>query len=237
MDGAIPRGTTGNLLLDATGGDQLERLLCRSVRREIGTGEQYVAPGDEVWFTFFPIRGTLSLLAAPEPGLEVEAGTIGREGAADIFVAIGKRRAAHELIGQVPGEMVVIAAEDVAQEASQPGRFQDLVHGYIQAMYSQAAYSAACNAVHPADQRTARWLLMTHDRVDEDTFELRQEFLAAMIGVQRPTVSLAAGALRQAGLIEYTRGRITILDRDGLEDVSCPCYEQTRLAYSLYVQL
>jgi hypothetical protein len=186
---------------------------------------------------YFPTDGTLSLLATPQLEQRVEAATIGREGAADIPAAQGSRFAIHELIGQVPGEMIAVDVDVLRREASTRGRFQDLVHGYIQAFFSQAAYSAACNALHQADQRAARWLLMTHDRVDADQFELRHEFLAVMLGVQRPTVTLAAGALKHAGLIEYHRGRVTILDRAGLEDAACPCYEQVRLAYSRLVKL
>jgi hypothetical protein len=99
------------------------------------------------------------------------------------------------------------------------------------------AISAACNAVHHLNERCARWLLMTHDRVEEDTFDLKQEFLAVMLGVQRPSVSIAAGTLQEAGLISYRRGGITIRDREGLEEATCPCYELIRAEYSRLVPL
>jgi CRP-like cAMP-binding protein len=203
----------------------------------IEIGKHYAMPEDAISVVYFPTDGTLSLLATPDLEQAVEAATIGREGAADIFAALGSRTAIHELIGQVPGEMIAIDAEVVVREASSPGRFQDLAHGYIQAFFAQAAFSAACNALHHADQRAARWLLMTHDRVKGDDFELRQEFLAVMLGVQRPTVSLAAGALKHAGLIDYNRGHVSILNREGLEEAACSCYEQVRLAYSRLVRL
>ena len=228
---------TGNLLLDALDEGDRTRLMQGSSHLSIEIGKRYAMPDDVIDNVYFPTGGTLSLLATPELEQRVEAGTIGREGAADIFAAQGSRLAVHELIGQVPGEMIAIDADVVGREAGTPGRFQDLVHGYIQAFFSQAAYSAACNALHQSDQRAARWLLMTHDRVDSDDFELRHEFLAVMLGVQRPTVTLAAGALKHAGLIDYHRGLVTILDREGLEDAACPCYEQVRLAYSRLVQL
>jgi CRP-like cAMP-binding protein len=228
---------TGNLLLDAIGEPDRARLLEGSTRLPIEVGKRYAMPDEVIDNVYFPTGGTLSLLATPQLEQRVEAGTIGREGAADILAAQGSRLAVHELIGQVPGEMISIDADVVGHEAGTPGRFQDLVHGYVQAFFSQAAYSAACNALHQSDQRAARWLLATHDRVDSDEFELRHEFLAVMLGVQRPTVTLAAGALKHAGLIDYHRGRVTILDREGLEDAACPCYEQVRLAYSRLVQL
>jgi CRP-like cAMP-binding protein len=105
------------------------------------------------------------------------------------------------------------------------------------ALYAQAAISAGCNAKHHIEQRAARWLLQTHDRVDSDTFQLKQEFLAFMLGSARPTVSLTAAALRAEGLLDYTRGVVTILDRGGLEAKACSCYEQIRRQYSLLVQL
>ncbi|HEX6840966.1 MAG TPA: helix-turn-helix domain-containing protein, partial [Stellaceae bacterium] len=95
---------------------------------------------------------------------------------------------------------------------------------YTLGLLNQVGQNAACNRAHPVDERCARWLLMTHDRVQENSFQLTQEFLAQMLGVRRPTVSIAAGMLAKAGLISYMRGRITILDRDGLEAAACECY-------------
>jgi CRP-like cAMP-binding protein len=237
MAATVSKIHTGNLLLDALGEDDHTRLLSGAEKRSIDIGMQLVYPGAPIERVFFPTSGTLSLLATPDDGQRVEAATIGREGAGDVFAALGSRTAIHELIGQVPGEMIVLDAETVVEAASSPGAFQKLVFGYIQAFFAQTSYSVACNAVHHVDQRAARWLLMTHDRVDGDTFSLKQEFLALMLGVQRPTVTLAAGALRNAGLIQYARGNVTVLDRDGLEQATCPCYEYIRLAYSRLVML
>jgi CRP-like cAMP-binding protein len=237
MQTGAPKDRTGNLLLDALAGDQSERLMAHAEKRGIDIGVALIEPEGTIESVFFPTQGTLSVLAVPEADRRVEAATVGREGAADVFAALGSRIAVHELIGQVPGEMIVIDADTVVREASSPGRFQDLIHGYIQAFFAQTAYAAACNAVHHIDNRAARWLLMTHDRMDEDTFLLKQEFLAIMLGVHRPTVSIAAGALKNAGLIDYSRGVVTVKDRFGLEEAACPCYENTRTAYSRLVHL
>ncbi|HEX5937862.1 MAG TPA: helix-turn-helix domain-containing protein [Actinomycetota bacterium] len=121
--------------------------------------------------------------------------------------------------------------------ASQPGKLQDLINGYLEAFFAQASLSAGCNAVHNLNERCACWLLLTHDRVDSDTFDLKQEFLAVMLGVQRPSVSISAGTLQEAGLIAYRRGSITILHREGLEEATCPCYEMIRSEYSRLVPL
>ena len=162
---------------------------------------------------------------------------MGREGAADAFAAIGALRARHRLIGQIEGEMLVVDAALLLDHVSQPGRTQTLIFSYIQALYCQAAISAACNAKYQVAQRAARWLLQSHDCVDSDTFGLKQEFLAFMLGVRRPSVSLAAADLKSKGLIDYTRGTITILDRLGLEGSACACYEQIRRQYSELVEL
>jgi CRP-like cAMP-binding protein len=228
---------TGNLLLDALRPHLGSDVVTHAGRRRIEPDDQIVCVGDDVRSMFFPTSGTLSMLAEPDPDSIVEASTIGREGAADVFAALGSLKSIHRLIGQVPGEMIVLDAKAVLDRVSERGRAQTLLFSYIQALYAQAAISAACNAKHHVDQRAARWLLQTHDRVDSDTFNLKQEFLAYMLGVERPTVSLAAQTLKRAGLINYSRGTVSILDRFELESVACPCYEQIRKQYSLLVQL
>lgn len=225
---------TRNLLLDALPPADREALLASAVRQPIGVGTVLLAPGDEITTVPFPVEGTLSLVAEPDQDHRVEAASIGREGLGSVHAALGSRTASQRLFGQVPGEMITVDVETFARLAGQPGRLQRLVYGYIEATFTQAALSAACNALHHVNQRCARWLLMSHDRVDGDTFELRQEFLAYMLGVQRPTVTIAAGNLAGAGLITYHRGVITIVDRERLEEACCPCYgliqeEYTRL--------
>ena len=133
--------------------------------------------------------------------------------------------------------MFVIGHDALSECMSADERTKTLIFSYVQALYSQTALSAACNAKHHVDQRAARWLLQTHDRIDGDTFFLKQEFLAFMIGVTRPSVSLAAETLQKAGLIDYARGTMTVRDRLGLESVACACYEQIRAVYSHLVRL
>lgn len=228
---------TGNLLLDAMAPDVREALLVGSSTRNVAPGEVLVSVGDDVKVAFFPLSGTLSMLAEPDEETTVEASSVGLEGAADVFAALGALKAIHRLIGQVPGEVIVIDAKRVREFATQPGDTQVLLFSYIQALYAQAAVSAACNAKHSVERRAARWLLQTHDRVQSDTFDLKQEFLAYMLGVARPSVSLAAETLKNAGLISYSRGVVTIQDRIGLESSACSCYEHIRKQYSTLVEL
>jgi CRP-like cAMP-binding protein len=227
----------GNLLFDAFPPDTRARFVDGAVMKPIEPGRDYVSIGDEVRWSFFPMSGTMSILAQPDEETTVEASTVGREGAADAFASIGSLRARHRLIGQIAGQVLVMDAKLLTEEVSHPGRTQTLVFSYIQALYCQAAISAACNAQHPVTQRAARWLLASHDRVDVDSFTLKHEFLAYMLGVSRPTVSIAAGALKTAGVLDYSRGTVTILDREGLEAAACACYEQVRLQYSELIEL
>ena len=228
---------TGNLLLDALNPDARKTLLYDANRRDIDLWGEYVIPGQDVRSVFFPVTGSLSLLAEPDDETIVEAATIGREGATDLFGALGGLRVTHRVIGQLEGAMFEIRADALSELVSTDDRTKTLLFSYIQAQYSQTALSAACNAKHHVDQRAARWLLQSHDRVQGDTFLLKQEFLAFMLGVARPSVSLAAATLQSAGLITYVRGTITVRDRLALENVACACYEQIRAAYSALVQL
>jgi CRP-like cAMP-binding protein len=112
-----------------------------------------------------------------------------------------------------------------------------LIYGYIEALFAVASRATACIALHQVSERCARWLLETHDRVDSNRFELKQEFLGRMLAVSRPTVSVAQGTLQAAGTIQYRRGKITIVDREALEEASCSCYEVNRRDYSRLVPL
>jgi CRP-like cAMP-binding protein len=189
-----------------------------------------------VWSVFFPTSGTLSVIVEQPEG-RLETATTGREGVADAHAALGSRVASQIVLSQVAGESIDIDVDVFAEVYAERGHLSTVIHGYLEALFAQSMISAACIALHPVNERCARWLLETHDRVDGDEFTLRQEFLATMLGVRRPTVSIAAGTLAQAGLIRYHRGDIDILDREGLEDAACSCYESIRLAYSRLVPL
>jgi CRP-like cAMP-binding protein len=229
---------TGNMLLDALSSREREQILEDAKEEAIGVGRIFYEPGDVLHSVYLPVTGMVSLLTVDVDEIEVEFATIGREG---LFVApavLGSDRLGQDrYMGQIEGRTLVVDKQMFAFHVRQPGRLQDLVFGYLQALFSQAGYGSACNARHQVEQRAARWLLDTHDRIDSDDFELRQEFLAAMLAVHRPAVSLAAGALQRAGFITYRRGRITILDREGLESAACECYEKIRTEYSRLVPL
>lgn len=233
---AAGRGHTGNLLLDALPGSVREELLGDDEPRAIAAGDVWRSPGDAVKTVAFPLNGTLSLIAEVDEQ-RVEVATIGNEGAADVFSAIGSRVAPLLLLAQVGGEAYEVSIDRfLAAHADSPG-LQRLIQGYIEALVVQTSVGTLCQALHHLNERCARWLLETHDRVQSDAFELKQEFLAIMLAVQRPSVSIAAGTLQASGLISYRRGHVNIVDREGLEDAACACYEEIRSAYSRLVPL
>lgn len=179
---------------------------------------------------YFPIYGVISLMTPLVDGAPIETATVGNEGMVGVHAfprggPLGNTQA----IGQVPGEMLTLGADAFRAEVEGGGKLRSLMLAYTQALFAQISQAVACNASHDIQQRTAKWLLETHDRAGGgDTFELTQEFLADMLGVTRPSVSVSARALQQAGLIRYRRGEITILDRKALEASSCECYEAVR---------
>ena len=166
----------------------------------------------------------ISLVTYLEDGPSVEIATVGREGMVGISLFLETATVAWRAFGQVPGKALRIRAETFREEVDRNGALVRLLKRYTQALLSQVAQSSACNCVHTIEQRCARWLLQTHDRVGSDHYPLTQEFLAQMLGMRRSSVSQAAGGLQKAGLIRYVRGRITVLDRAGLEAASCECY-------------
>lgn len=177
---------------------------------------------------YFPISGAHSILAIMEDGAAVEVGTVGNEGFSTIDVLTGSDIATETTICQIPGESLRMPVAKFKEAIAGDTALRRLTMRYLQAYLGQVSQSVACNRLHSVEQRFARWVLMSHDRVPGDEFQLTQEFLADMLGVYRPSVSLVARTYQQAGLIKYTRGRITILDRAGLEEACCECYGVVR---------
>lgn len=160
----------------------------------------------------------------------VEAATVGDEGMLGVEAFLGDHIIAPgETLIQVPEtDAEVMRVDDFRRETARPGAFKTIVGRYAQVIIAQMMQSTACNALHHVQQRCARWLLLTHDRMHEQDFHLSHEFLAVMLRVKRPTVSVVAGTLQQAGFIRYTHGHVTVLDRKGLEAAACECYPIVR---------
>jgi CRP-like cAMP-binding protein len=175
-------------------------------------------------FVYFIETGVGSLVNTMANGDAAEVGTIGNEGIVGLPLVLEDERAPTAVYVQVPGSGLRITASRFRKELARSPTMRRVMHHYAHAFFNQVAQSAACNQFHSLEQRCCRWLLMTHDRMDSGEFVLTQEFLAMMLGVQRTGVTAAAGGLQRAGLIRYTRGNVTILNRRGLERRSCECY-------------
>jgi CRP-like cAMP-binding protein len=181
-------------------------------------------PGQEITALYFPVDGVVSLVTPLEDGAIVEVATIGNEGIVGVPLGNGGAPATVRAISQVAGASLRIGTGVFSSAVAKDGPFGMLVHSYEQALFSQIAQAAACNRLHSNEERLSRWLLMSHDRVGRDEFDITQEFLAQMLGSRRATVTLSAGILQRAGLIRYRRGHMIIVDREGLEGAACECY-------------
>jgi CRP-like cAMP-binding protein len=180
--------------------------------------------GDEIDFLYFPNGSVISLVTEMEDGRMVEAGTVGLEGIVGLQRFLGAHNSAHRVVVQVPGKAARMPSNRLETLLSNAPVLRARFAHFADAMMVMMSQSAACIALHPVHERCARWLLHTADRTGSNSFRLTHEFLAAMLGVHRPTVTIAAGMLQQAGLIEYHRGRVEILDQRGLLAASCECY-------------
>ena len=227
-----PSGVEKNWLLRALPADQYAQLAASCEPVQLATGQSLWEAGAIIHSLYFPRTCVLSMLTplADEP--PVEAATVGREGMLGTPVVLGVRVTNALAIVQIPGTALRLDADrfvDLAKRSD--GALLPLLLRYTQALQEQTAQSVACNRRHTVDERCARWLLMTHDRVGSEQFRLTQDFLAFMLGVRRASVTVAAGMLQQTGLIRYQRGRIVILDRSRLEEASCECYAVVRRSY------
>ena len=179
---------------------------------------------------YFPTSGCVSMVNVMQEGA-VEVGTIGFEGFAGLPLLLDDDRMPTRAFVQLAGSSYRMQAAVFHEALERNPTFERLLNRHSLALFNQAAQSVACNRLHTLESRCARWLLMTHDRMRLEPFTITHEFLSYMLGVHRPAVTLAAGELQRAGLIRYTRGKVTVLDRAGLEAVACACYEVTRKNY------
>lgn len=177
---------------------------------------------------YFPLSGVVSLVSTMANGAAAEVGTIGNEGIAGLPVVFGDSIAPVSVYVQVPGAGLSLASGVLADGLRRSVSMRTVLLHYAHAFFNQVAQTAACNRFHNIEQRCCRWLLMTHDRVQSDHFLLTQEFLGMMLGVQRSSLTLVAHKLKVQKLIEYSRGHVTILDREGLLQRSCECYAANR---------
>ena len=189
-----------------------------------------VVPGEPIEAVYFPESGWISMLA---DGNSAEVGLVGTEGMAGLPLLLGADSGSVEAMVQAPGTFLRLGANAFRRAVEEiPGLERPLMR-YSLAFQEQVAQTAACNGHHALDQRLARWLLMAHDRAEGDEFAMTQEFLAMMLCVHRPGVTVAARLFQQAGLIRYGQGRLAVIDREGLEAATYECYGVVRRRFDL----
>jgi CRP-like cAMP-binding protein len=188
-------------------------------------------PDKPIRWVYFPQNSVCSLLVPLAEAAPVEAATVGREGFAGVPIVLGADATSTLAVAQVPGDAMRVSVDALRDIIAEDRILLSLLLRYAQALQEQTAQSVACNGRHSLDERCARWLLMTHDRVGGDEFHLSHKFLAQMLGVRRASVTVAAGMLQQAGLIRYNRATVVVLDREGLEQASCECYGIVKAKY------
>jgi CRP-like cAMP-binding protein len=215
---------------------EISAVVERSEMVTIKSKELLYEPGDRLEYVHFPEDCVISLVTVMEDGDQVEAMTVGNDGFAEIPLFHGVETTPNRGCGQISGIASRITVEDFRELVEQCVRIRELLHRYSEFVYETVAQSAACNRLHVIEQRCARWLLMSQDRVGRDTFDLTQEFLAEMLGVRRPGVTVAMGFLAKAGLVAYGRGNIRVVDRPGLEKVACECYRTIRARQAKLMQ-
>jgi CRP-like cAMP-binding protein len=180
--------------------------------------------GGKLEFAYFPNRGLISLVVVMKDGKTAEAGIVGNEGFTGTPSAVGLSRSPLRAVVQITGDGFRVEVGALQNTLESAPHLQLMLNRYAAVRATQVAQTAACNRLHDIEQRLARWLLMTQDRVDSGSLPITHDFLATMLGTDRPTVSLAAGVLQRREIIEYTRGAVKIVNRKKLEDSACECY-------------
>lgn len=180
--------------------------------------------GGKLEFAYFPNRGLISLVVEMKDGKTAEAGVVGNEGFTGIAAAVGLSRSPLQAVVQISGDGFRVAVGALQKLLKSAPHLQLLLNRYAVLQGMQVAQTAACNRLHDLEERLARWLLMTQDRVDSERLSITHDFLATMLGTNRSSVSLAAGTLQRENIIEYTHGAVTIINRRKLEESACECY-------------
>jgi CRP-like cAMP-binding protein len=232
---SAPPNWPRNRLLLALPSSDLKRLM-PELKHILCQREQVLMDADRpLDHVFFPDSGVVSVVAVYGDGSIIEMATIGREGCTGAQAVLGAKSSSVRLLVQIPGSATKMSRAAFTRTMESMPSFRRLMYSYAQAFLEQVMVSVACNGAHSLKERLARWLLMMRDRGDDDTLQITQNLLAEMLGVQRPTITNAARELEHAGLIMRSRRQITILDRQGLVEASCECYQLVRARVTFHL--
>lgn len=225
MTAVSERRVVRNRLLATVGSDELDEILSRATFVKLEVRNTLFDPDKPIESVYFMESGVASVVGVMSDGTAVETATIGYEGFVGLSIFHGVDRTASQAFCQVPGSAYRLSVADFRGLLDQPdGSLKKILGRYTEALFTMVAQTSACNRMHTMRQRCARWLLQTHDRVGEGTFDLTQSFLAQMLGVRRASVTDVALGFQALGIIDYKMGRMEILDREALEGSSCECY-------------
>jgi CRP-like cAMP-binding protein len=236
MSVSIPVSKT-NLFLDSLSAESRETLLKPCVEIDLPLRTSLYEAGSPPRYAYFLTSGIASVVTSMADGNTAEVGLIGREGVVGSFHLLGPAKVFTNCFIQLHATALRVPSVDLAAAFRSNEEVRDRVLEFVQEQAVSLGQLAGCNRLHESEERLARWLLMAQDRTGSDVLNFTQEFLAMMLGARRTTVTVIAGALQRNGLIEYRRGKVTILDREGLESVACDCYKITKQLYGgLYRQ-
>jgi CRP-like cAMP-binding protein len=221
-----PAAPPGNQLLARLPPEDYKRLLPRLELLPLELKYVLYEARTPIRHAYFPSRGVVSALTVMEDGRAIEVATVGNEGMVGLPLLVGAKTAANRVIVQVPGEALRLGQDVLREEVSRDSALRRLLILYHTAFLAQVSQAVACNGLHSVHQRCCRWLLMTQDRAQADVFPMTHELLAEMLGVRRSSVSEVLEPLQEQGLIRYSRGKFTVLDRAGLKAGCCECYRR-----------
>jgi CRP-like cAMP-binding protein len=207
---------------------EIDRLGPHLIPLELGVNDNLQEPDEEITHAYFLESGLASVVVEMTDGGTVETAVSGKEGIVGFSILLGTKSMPTRTFIQIAGNGYKIKAKRLLEQFENSPTLRKNTNSYIQTCLMQTAQTAACNRLHDIAERLARWLLMCHDRMESDSFYITHEFLGHMLGTPRSTVTLAAGILQKAGLVSYSRGKVNIRDRRGLEKVSCECYSMLR---------
>lgn len=224
-----------NRLLAALPTEEYDRIVSHLEFVDLELKQILYQPNEPIQHIYFVLDGMVSLLTILQDNIPIEVGTVGNEGMVGLPVFLGADSIPGQAIVQIPGSAMRMETEVFKREVVSGTTLYKLLHRYTQALFNLIAQTAACNRIHSIEERFCRWMLIVHDRVNSDQFPLTQEFLSEMLGVRRAGVNKVAIIAQKAGLIQYSRGKITILDRSGLEVTSCDCYNTIKREFDRLV--
>ena len=221
-----------NHLLAALHANEFARLKSQLEPVSLTLGDVLYESGDKMDYVYFPTTAIVSMLYIMENGATAEIGIVGNDGVIGVAVFLGGETTTSRAVIQSVGHAYRMKAKDAKTEFKLGGIFQEILLRFTQALMTQISQTAVCNRLHPVEQQLSRWILLSHDRLDSDNLVMTHDLISNMLGVRREGVTLAARKLAERKLIKNVRGTISIIDRQGLEEAACECYEVVNNEYN-----